>query len=121
MVFKQGVTAHGDWVSIEDLFRDNKDTCVLHLDQEICSIEIDDILGIEYYKKRKLFFDLLAIIEQPIPRKKTWSPIWRMNFERNSTKFQVLFSIKTHYHPYFKHVQRFFLKKSDSLEYDLSK
>lgn len=70
MVFKKGVTAHGDWVSIEDLFQDNNDTRVLHLDQELFSIDIDDILVIEYYQKLKVFFDLLASIEQPIPRKK---------------------------------------------------
>lgn len=48
MVLKKGVTAHDVWVSLENIFRDNKDAHAMHLEQDLCSIEVSDMSVIEY-------------------------------------------------------------------------
>ncbi|XP_023753911.1 uncharacterized protein LOC111902290 [Lactuca sativa] len=69
MVLKPGMTAYDLWKGLEDLFRDNKDSHAMQLDQDLRSIEIRNMSIHDYCHKIKVLSDLLANIDQPVPEK----------------------------------------------------
>ncbi|KAL7614674.1 hypothetical protein Lser_V15G06423 [Lactuca serriola] len=69
MVLKPRMTSYDLWKGLEDLFRDNKDSRAMQLDQDLQSIEIGDMSIHDYCHKIKVLSDLLANIDQPVPEK----------------------------------------------------
>ncbi|XP_023766232.1 uncharacterized protein LOC111914748 [Lactuca sativa] len=69
MILKPDSTTKSVCLSVEALFRDNKDARVIELDNEIRSLVIGDRTIADYCQKLKSLSDLLANIDSPIPEK----------------------------------------------------
>lgn len=59
-------TARDLWLSIENLFRENKENRDFQLENELCTITIGDLSVQEYCRKLKSLSDLLANVELPV-------------------------------------------------------
>lgn len=68
-IVKKNSTAHSIWQSLEDLFRENKDTRVIELENELRFMTQGELSIAQYCQKMKVINDLLANIENPIPEK----------------------------------------------------
>lgn len=68
-VLKTKCTARELWLSIENLFRDNKEVCAIELDHELRTITMGDLDLTEYCRKLKKTSDLLVNIESPVPER----------------------------------------------------
>ena len=66
-VIKAKCSARDLWLTIEALFRDNKEARALQLENELRTITIGDQSVHEYCKKLKNLSDLLANIDPPVP------------------------------------------------------
>lgn len=65
-VLKKNSTARDLWLSIESLFRDNKEARALQLENELRTMVIGDLTVHEYCQKMKTTADLLANIDAPV-------------------------------------------------------
>ncbi|XP_019100803.1 PREDICTED: uncharacterized protein LOC109132833 [Camelina sativa] len=65
-VLKAKCSARDLWLTIEALFRDNKEARALQLENELCTITIGDRSVHEYCKKLKNLSDLLSNIDSPV-------------------------------------------------------
>lgn len=68
-VLKTKCTARELWLSIENLFRDNKEVRAIELDHELRTITMGDLDLTEYCRKLKKTSDLLVNIESPVPER----------------------------------------------------
>ncbi|XP_019099686.1 PREDICTED: uncharacterized protein LOC109132508 [Camelina sativa] len=68
-VLKTKCTARDLWLSIENLFRDNKEARALQLDNELRNLSVGDLSIHEYCKKLKTLSDLLANVDSPVPER----------------------------------------------------
>lgn len=87
--------AYDLWKGLKNLFRENKDSRAMQLDQDLRSIEIDEMSIHDYYHKIKVLSDLLASINQPVPGKNL--VIYMIN--GLGDKFDSFASIIRHHHP----------------------
>ncbi|CAH1431803.1 unnamed protein product [Lactuca virosa] len=95
------MTTYDLWKGLENLFRDNKDSRAMQLDQDLRSIEIGD-MSIHYYcHKIKVLSALLANIDQPMPEKNL--VIYMIN--GFGDKFDNLSSIILHQRPILSFLQ----------------
>lgn len=69
MIIKPNATATSVWNPIEVLFRDNKHSCSIELDNELRSQVQGDRTINEYCQKLKAISDLLANIDSSVPEK----------------------------------------------------
>ncbi|KAL7606224.1 hypothetical protein Lser_V15G20208 [Lactuca serriola] len=69
MILTKNSTSHTVWLSLENLFRDNKDARAIELDSELRSMTLGDISIAQYCQRMKSISDLLANIDNPIPEK----------------------------------------------------
>ncbi|XP_010484948.1 PREDICTED: uncharacterized protein LOC104763245 [Camelina sativa] len=65
-VLKSRCTARELWVTIENLFRDNKEDRAIQLENELRSFTIGDLSVHDYCQKLKSISDLLANVDSPI-------------------------------------------------------
>lgn len=65
-ILKKNATARDLWLSIESLFRDNKEARALQLENELRTMVIGDLSVHDYCQKMKTTADLLANIDAPI-------------------------------------------------------
>lgn len=65
-VLKTKCTSRELWLSIENLFRDNKEVRAIELDHELRTMTMGDLDLTEYCRKLKKTSDLLANIESPV-------------------------------------------------------
>ena len=65
-VLKKNATARDFWLSIESLFRDNKEARALQLENELRTMVIGDLSVHEYCQKMKTTADLLTNIDAPV-------------------------------------------------------
>ncbi|WZZ58726.1 hypothetical protein YC2023_058833 [Brassica napus] len=65
-VLKTRCSARDLWVTIENLFRDNKEARAIQLENELRSLTIEDMSVHEYCQKLKTTTDLLANINSPV-------------------------------------------------------
>ncbi|KAJ9566943.1 hypothetical protein OSB04_002909 [Centaurea solstitialis] len=68
-VLKDGSTAHKIWTSLESLFRDNKDTRAIDLEDELCSMTLGDRSITDLCTRMTQISDLLANIGSPVAEK----------------------------------------------------
>lgn len=66
-VLKAKCTARELWLSIENLFRDNKEARALQYDHELRTATIGDLKVHDYCHKLKTLSDLLANMDSPVP------------------------------------------------------
>ncbi|CAA7055140.1 unnamed protein product [Microthlaspi erraticum] len=71
-------TARELWISIKNLFRDNKEARSLQFDHKLCTATIGDQTIHEYCKKLKILSDLLANMESPVTCPGYSSPQWSL-------------------------------------------
>lgn len=69
MILKKGVTSRDVWQSLENLFRDNKDTRAIQLDNELLNIVLGDPPITEYCQRIKGMSDLLVNIDAHVAEK----------------------------------------------------
>jgi len=65
-IIKVGCTARDLWLSLENLFRDNKEARALQFENELRTTTIDDLSVHEYCQKLKSLSDLLTNVDSPI-------------------------------------------------------
>ncbi|CAL9217098.1 unnamed protein product, partial [Arabidopsis halleri] len=65
-VLKKNATARDLWLSIERLFRDNKEARALQLENDLRTMVIGDLSVHDYCQKLKTTADLLANIDSPV-------------------------------------------------------
>ncbi|XP_010430939.2 PREDICTED: uncharacterized protein LOC104715205 [Camelina sativa] len=65
-VLKSRCTARELWVTIENLFHDNKEVRAIQLENELRSFTIGDLSVLDYCQKLKSISDLLANVDSPI-------------------------------------------------------
>ncbi|XP_010436641.1 PREDICTED: uncharacterized protein LOC104720435 [Camelina sativa] len=65
-VLKTKATDRELWLTIEELFRDNKEACAMHYDTELRTLTIGDSSVAEYSKRLKTISDLLANVNSPV-------------------------------------------------------
>ncbi|XP_023737572.1 uncharacterized protein LOC111885556 [Lactuca sativa] len=69
MILTKNSTSHTVWLSLENLFRDNKDARAIELDSELRSMTLGDLSIAQYCQRMKSISDLLVNIDNPIPEK----------------------------------------------------
>ncbi|XP_010468738.1 PREDICTED: uncharacterized protein LOC104748855 [Camelina sativa] len=65
-ILKTRSSARDIWLSIENLFRDNKEARAIQLDNELRSLTIGDLSVHDYCQKLKTLSDLLANVDSPV-------------------------------------------------------
>ncbi|XP_010442221.1 PREDICTED: uncharacterized protein LOC104725288 [Camelina sativa] len=65
-IIKVGCTARDLWISLENLFRDNKEARALQFENELRTMTIGDLSVHEYCQKLKSLSDLLTNVDSPI-------------------------------------------------------
>lgn len=65
-VLKTRCSARELWLTIENLFRDNKEARAIQLDNDLRSLTIGDLSVHEYCQKLKTLSDLLANVDSPV-------------------------------------------------------
>lgn len=68
-VLKDGQSAKDIWVSIENLFRSNKDSRAMQIKNELCNITIGDLSIATYFSKIKIISDQLENLGSKVPDK----------------------------------------------------
>lgn len=69
MILSQNSTANTIWLSLENLFPDNKDVRAIERENELINMTLCDLTFAQYYQRIKTISDLLVNIENPIPEK----------------------------------------------------
>lgn len=54
-------------LTLEDLFRDNKEARAIQLENELWTLQIGDLLVTDYCQKLKSISDMLTNVNSPIP------------------------------------------------------
>ncbi|XP_023633354.1 uncharacterized protein LOC17875093 [Capsella rubella] len=65
-IIKAGCTARDLWISLENLFRDNKEARAIQFENELRTLTIGDLSVHEYCHKLKSLSDLLTNVDSPI-------------------------------------------------------
>ncbi|XP_010480709.1 PREDICTED: uncharacterized protein LOC104759488 [Camelina sativa] len=68
-VLKSRCTARELWITIENLFRDNKEARAIQLENELRSFTIGDLSVHDYCQKLKTISDLLANVDSPVTKR----------------------------------------------------
>ncbi|GJW88092.1 hypothetical protein Tco_0163432 [Tanacetum coccineum] len=68
-VLKKTVTAKDMWMSLKNIFHDNKDARALELHEELRSLDLGNLTIAEYFKKIKVTADLLSNIDAAVDEK----------------------------------------------------
>ncbi|KAJ9543284.1 hypothetical protein OSB04_022991 [Centaurea solstitialis] len=119
MVLKKDTTARQVWLSIEKLFRDNKDAKAIQLDSELRNITMGDLSVTAYCSKISGLADLLQNLdpESTVPDKHL--VIYTIN--GLSSRFDYVASIirhRTPYRPSWRLVQCYCLRNNEWLTLD---
>lgn len=66
LVYKTGSTARDIWLRTENQFQNNKDARVMQIDNELCTLELDNQSIRDYAQTLKLLANLLTNLDSPI-------------------------------------------------------
>ena len=95
-VLKKNATARDLWLSIENLFRDNKEARALQLENDLRTLVIGDLSVHEYCQKMKTTADLLANIDAHVTERALVSHL----LKGLSEKFDSIINVIQHKSPF---------------------
>ncbi|XP_010496073.1 PREDICTED: uncharacterized protein LOC104773194 [Camelina sativa] len=95
-VLKTKATARELWLTIENLFRDNKEAHAMQYDTELRTLTIGDFSFVEYCKCLKTLSDLLANVDSPVTNRQL--VMYILNGLTN--KFDSIINVIKHKTPY---------------------
>ena len=95
-ILKKNATARDLWLSIESLFRDNKEARALQLENELRTMVIGDLSIHDYCQKMKTTADLLANIDAPVSERALVSHL----LNGLSDKFDSIINVVQHKVPF---------------------
>ncbi|XP_010423221.1 PREDICTED: uncharacterized protein LOC104708363 [Camelina sativa] len=96
IVLKTKSTARELWITIEELFRDNKEARAMEYDTELRTLTIGDSTVADYCKRLKTLSDLLANVESPV----TDRQLVMYMLDGLNDKFDSIINVIKHKSPY---------------------
>nr|VDD43525.1 unnamed protein product [Brassica oleracea] len=98
-VLKTRCSARDLWVTIENLFRENKEARAIQLENELRSLTIGDMSVHEYCQKLNTTTDLLANINSPVTDRAVVMHMLNVS-RKSSITFTTLSNTDHRFHPF---------------------